>query len=327
MLLGLFYVQNKCISFSVSRQLFIKLTFFKLYETLFKLKRKITLLMLCVGLLLCSCEKEVEIETMTGNVAPDDETIEDVVISNYVQKLYISLLGRKSTDAEKDAGIAALKAANVSLESRNLLVSSIIVQDAYFDNEFNIMRADLLHNADSASFQESKIIYEFALTLTINPIEIALIQDLLDKLEPLIILEGNLKSGVKSIKEAHQIIVDNNIYDEINMGSENYVVSLFQNFLLRHPTEVELESGVDIVKGTPGILFTSNAKNRDDLIKIFFDYNEYYEGQVRINYLRFLYREPTDDEIVLLANQYMSTGDYKAVQKYILTLDEYAGLK
>ena len=87
-----------------------------------------------------------------------------------------------------------------------------------------------------------------------------------------------------------KIVVDNLIYDEINMGAENYVVSLFQNFLLRYPTAVELESGVAIFGGVPGILFTSSAKNKDELINVFFDYAEYYEGQVRINYLRFLYR-------------------------------------
>ncbi|MFT6747838.1 MAG: hypothetical protein ACJAZ2_002195 [Glaciecola sp.] len=289
--------------------------------------KKVVLLILCTGLLFSSCKKEEETVVVTGNVAPDDETIEDVVVSNYVQKLYISLLGRKSTDAEKDAGIAALKATNVSVESRNTLVSGIIAQEAYFDNEYGIMRADFLHNADSASFQESKIVYEFALTLTVNPIEIAFIQDALERIEPLIALEGNLKNGTVSIKEAHEIIVNNIIYDEVNMGAENYVVSLFQNFLLRYPTVAELESGVDIYRGVPGILFTTSAKNKDELIEVFFDYGEYYEGQVRINYLRFLYREPTDDEIVLLANQYLSSGDYKDLQKYILSLDEYAGLK
>lgn len=289
--------------------------------------RRFILIITCVGFLFSSCKKEEETIVVTGNVAPDDETIEGVVISNYVQKLYISLLGRKSTDTEKDTGIAALRAANVSVDSRNALVDGIIGLDTYYNNEYSIMRADLLHNADSASFAESKIIYEFALTLTVNPIEIAFIQDALQKIEPLIALEENLKNGTKSIKDAHKIIVDNNIYDEINMGGENYVVSLFQNFLLRYPTVAELESGVDVYGGVPGVLFTSSAKNRGDLINVFFDYAEYYEGQVRLNYLRFLYREPTDDEIVLLANQYQSSGDYKALQKYILSLDEYAGLK
>ena len=134
-------------------------------------------------MLFSSCKKDDETVLVTGNVAPDDETIEDVLISNYVQKLYISLLGRKSTDAEKDAGIAALKAADVDATSRNALIESIISQEAYFDNEYSVMRADLLHNADSTSFQEAKFVYEFAITLTADPIEIAFYQDALDKLK------------------------------------------------------------------------------------------------------------------------------------------------
>ena len=277
--------------------------------------------------MISSCEKEVVVETVTGNVAPDDETIEDIIYSNYVQKLYISLLGRKPKDTELATDIVSLKVSSLSTESRNTLIAKVVAQEEYYDNEYNIMLADLLHNADSAAFQESKYVYEFALTLTVTPLEIALITNALEKLEPLIALEGNLKSGSKSIKEAHEILVDNLIYDEINMGAENYVVSLFQNFLLRYPTTVELESGAGVYGGTPGILFNSSAKNKDELILLFFNYAEYYEGQVRINYLRFLYREPTNDEIVLLAVQYQNTGDYKALQSYILSLDEYTGLE
>lgn len=289
--------------------------------------RKILLLILCVGAMFSSCKKEEETIYVPDNVAPDDETIEEVTYSNYVQKLYISLLGRKPTDSENTAAIAELKAKKLNYEGRNDLINSITNQDSYYDNEYSIMRADLLHNADSASFEESKQTLEFALTLTANPIEIAFIQVALDKIEPLIALEANLINGNKSIKEAHGIVVDNNVYDQINMGAENYVVSLFQNFLLRYPTTAELESGIDIYEGIPGVLFTSSAKNKDELINVFFNYKEYFEGQVRINYLRFLYREPTSDEIVLLANEYQSSGDYVAMQSYILSLDEYAGVE
>jgi len=264
---------------------------------------------------------------VAGNVAPDDETIEHVIVSNYVQKLYIALLGRKATDVEQEAGINSLKLTDVSMESRSALIESILDKEEYYKNEYAIMRADLLSNADSSAMAQAKSTMEFALTLTSNPIEINYWQEQLLKIEPLIALEGNLLNKSKSIKEAHEIIVYNYIYDEINMGSENFVVSLFQNFLLRYPTATELNAGVNIDEQKSDVIFLNAINNREKLIDVFFDYVEYYEGQVRINYLRFLYREPTDDEIVLLVNQYKSTGDYEVVQKYILSLDEYAGLK
>ena len=53
--------------------------------------------------MLISCDKTEEVY-IEGNVAPPDETIENVIIENYLNKLYISLLGRKATDEEFSAG-------------------------------------------------------------------------------------------------------------------------------------------------------------------------------------------------------------------------------
>lgn len=272
----------------------------------------------------CSKDKEVLVE---GNVVPPDETIENLTISNYVQKLYISLLGRKPTDIEKERGVQALKVAELSEEGRNDLMGEIIMNAEYYDNEFAIMRADYLNGADSADFADAKELMEFAKTLTNNPLEIAYYDDHLQRILPLISLEDDLGTGVVTVDSAHKLLVHNYIYDEINMGSENYVVSLFQNFLYRYPTAAELEAGKEMYADKPAILFATSAKNREGLIDLFFDHMEYYQGQVRANYLRFLYREPTGAEIKRLANEYKTTGDYKLIQKYILSLDEYVGIK
>lgn len=284
------------------------------------------MMMLMVVLATLSCSKD-EDELVEGNIAPPDNTIEEVVVNNYVQKLYIALLGRKATIDEKNSSVNALKASNLSVESRYSLISTVLANIEYFDNEYAIMRSDYLNNADSASYAEAKGIMELAITLTVNPIEIAFWENELKRIEPLIALENDLASESKSIKEAHKVIVDNYVYDLINMGSENYVVSLFQNFMHRYPTDAELEAGKNLFDQKPDVLFAISAKSREELVALFFNDLEYYEGQVITSFLRFLYREPTDDEIVLLANQYKNGGDYKSIQKYILALDEYVGIE
>lgn len=293
----------------------------------FSLNRIALLIVFGFGILLMSCSKDDEIVIVKDNVAPPDHTIEEVVISNYVQKLYIALLGRKPSSSEQSQGFDQLKAANVSAESRAALIDQILGNAEYFDSEFNRMRSEYLNDLDSADFAGDKIILEFAKTLTSNPLEIALYDFELARLDNLIALEANLKSGNYNFVQSHQVLVNNLEYDQINMGSENFVVSLFQNFFMRYPTAEELAEGKNMVDQKSALMFAKEGNSKDDLIDIFFAHGEYFEGQVRGNYIRFLYREPSDDEIALLATSYEKNKNYKEMQKYILSLDEYVGLK
>lgn len=288
--------------------------------------KKLLPLVLAV-LFLASCEKETEVVTVSDNVAPPDSTIENITIDNYVQKLYISLLGRKATDDELSTGITNLTNADLSQESREDLFDEVIQSDEYYDNQFATMRSEYLSNADSSTFAEAIWVLEFSKTLTEEQVLIDFYDAALAKMQPLVTLEDDLRNGTKSVKEAHKIICDNYVYDQINMGSENYVVSLFQNWMLRYPTAAELDGGKSMYDGQSGVLFTETAVGRDGLVDLFFDHLEYYEGEVRTNFLKFLYREPTDDEIALLASEYQSTGVYLNIQKYILTSDEYIGIE
>ena len=292
------------------------------------------ILVLFIGSVFSSCSKDEEMITVPDNVAPIDETIEEVTISNYVQKTYIALLGRKPTETEQNDGFDALKEANVSLESRQSFVSGILsasasstIEAEYFESEFTRMRSEYLNGLDSADFAGDKAILEFAKTLTANPLEIALYDYEIARLDLLIGVEAQLKSKSVNVIECHKVLVNNFEYDQINMGTENFVVSLFQNFYHRYPTTYELTEGKNMVDGKSALLFTKEGKTKDNLIDIFFSHGEYFEGEVRTNFLRFLYREPTNDEIALLAASYQQNQDYQEVQKYILTLDEYVGLE
>ena len=110
------------------------------------------------------------------------------------------------------------------------------------------------------------------------------------------------------------------------MGTENFVVSMFQNFLYRYPTAEELVQSKLIVDGFEGVVFLETGVVKDDFINIFFGCNNYFEGQVRDLYLKYLFREPTSVEMSDKASIYKNSLDYKALQKAILSMDEYAGI-
>lgn len=276
-----------------------------------------------ISLIACNKTEEVLIE---GNVAPPDQTVENVTVENYVNKLYISLLGRKATDSEFSNGLNSLDAEELSSESREALIASIQNLSDYPINEYEIARASLLNGLDTNTIHQYIYILNEQLSLETEPDIIAQYNVEIQKLEDLIDVTYSLDDNSITMRDVHQRCVRNFFYDEINMGTENYIVSIYQNFFFRYPTSEELEEATKVVDGLQGIVFFEVASGKDDFIEKFTESNEYYEGQVRELYLRYLFREPTASEMSHLANQYKEGASYKSIQQQILSSDEYVGI-
>ncbi|MGB2364622.1 MAG: hypothetical protein ACPH75_06610, partial [Flavobacteriales bacterium] len=196
--------------------------------------------------LVFSCSKD-STELIPNNVAPPDYTVDRVIKENYINKLYISMLGREPNTDEFNSA-RNLLGDEVTQESRELLVESVQAKEEYYDNMFNIIRQDLINGVDTNQIREDYIDgFEDILENSDDPFEIQEIEEGLVKLYLLYNSTDDLKSNDATITEIQARCVDNFIYDEINMGSFNYVVSIYQNFLHRYPTEYEIENGVNML--------------------------------------------------------------------------------
>lgn len=282
-------------------------------------------LVLLFFVLITSCKKDKEI-IIDGNTAPPDGTIPNVVKENYVNKSYISVLGRKPTSAELSDGIAILNQHNLSVGDRNELLDDIFAKPGYNQRLYDMSVATLLDNPDTAQITTFIYIFEVLLADPQYQSQWPLIQTEKTKLENLKKSVADLNSGAISIIGLHKRCVNNYLYDQVNMGTENFVVSMFQNFLYRFPTEEELAQSKLIVDGFEGVLFLQTGTVKDDFINIFCGSNNYFEGQVRDLFLKYLFREPTSVEMSEKASIYKNSLDYKALQKAILSSDEYAGV-
>lgn len=282
------------------------------------------------ALLFTGCKKDPVV--VEGNQAPPDNTIETVVKENYVNKLYISLLGRKATTAEFDAGMDIIEKNNFSLADRKELIGVIQAKSEFFDNEFKIVCANLLNEADTNEARMWINIFKQSQISTNDPDVIAYIQIEIDRLEPFIPLVDNLTNGNVNFVEMHKTCINNALYDLVNMGTQNFVTSMFQNFLFREPTDSALAESISMIDYDPGknpspFLFSQEGHSKTDFISIFFSSDEYFEGQVRAQFKRFLFREPSTEEMSGQTTIYKTNKDFKALQTYVLSGDEYAGIK
>ena len=289
------------------------------------LKIKNYLVLIIIIMAFASCKKYDE-AIITGNTVPPDQTISNNIIENFVNKSYISLLGRKPNSVEFTAGVSLLKLNNLSATDRNSFLNQVLSKPEYDAHLFDINNIDLLNNLDTNEFTGKILLFQFLLSdssyisywpiLQIEMARLLVMQQILPQLQ----------NGTAKTIDLHRVLIDNYFFDQINMGSLNFVVSMYQHFLRRYPTENELNNGIAMVDGDFAITFQQTGNSKTDFITIFFASNDYYEGQVRDLYLRYLFREPTSSESATLTIQYKSSNDYKQLQQTILVTDEFIGL-
>jgi hypothetical protein len=293
------------------------------------LKTRIVLLfwvsILFLGLHSC---KKYEEELIPNNVPPPDSTISEVLMQTYINKAYISILGRKPTESEFSEGFALVKQGNLNEASRLVFLDIVMAKPEYYPHVYDLARQELLNDLDTAEVTFNKTLFEYLMTLPENAAYVGQLQAEVNRLDSVQRIPSLLATNQPFVvAKMHKYCVDNYFYDQLNMGTFNFVTSCFEHFLFRAPSDIELYNGSRMVDGFSGTLFFEEGGTKNDFLTIFFRTGDnYFHGQVRELYQRYLFREPSSEETVELALQYRNTGDYKALQKKILSMDEYVGL-
>jgi hypothetical protein len=185
--------------------------------------------------LLASCSKHEDV-FIPDNVPPPDHTIDSSVIEIYANKVYINALGREPVGNEKANGLAILKQHNFTEADRKQFLQSIFQNNDYKRNLFTIARTEYLGNLDSTDVEEQ--IYLFNLLLS-QPQYAPFYETLnyeVARLTKLRNISTDLTAGTLTYQDMLRRCVDNYFYDQLNMGTENFVVSTFQNFIFRYTT-------------------------------------------------------------------------------------------
>lgn len=284
------------------------------------------LLTLFTALLLFACGKKQEIVPITDNQAPPDYTVPTIVKESYVNRVYISLLGRKPSDTEFQSALSQLNQDNMSIANREIFLEEVMDNYDFHYNLFDLNRVNLINGADTSDIKETIFIYNLLLLDPQYQPVWPLIQEVIDELEDILAIPDELAAGTLDLPGAHRRFVDNAIYDEINMGTLNFVQSCFENLLFRYPTASELENSITMVDGFSANVFLQSGRNKNDWLTIFFSSTDYYEGQVRDVFQRYLFRDPDSVEMTDLTVQYKNSGDYQALLTTVLSSDEYAGI-
>lgn len=299
--------------------------------------KRILILLIGMGCLF-SCRKEPdEIINQTiiiegtdtiidnGNIIPPDTSISQISQVSYVNKLYISLLGREPLGDEMDSALSWLSP-NASVSQRKTLVEYLVALPAYRQKLFDAELQRLIEDNDI----DDVVNQIYALdALLMDSTYVAIfpqIQYEKERLEALRDAEWQYRDQMIDIRVVHKAMIHNDFYDQINMGTENFVVSSFQHFLLRYPTHSELDNSKIMVDGFPANLFGELGTSKLEYMDILFSSSNYHEGLIRDAYVKFLFRQPHSVEIDQSMGFLESSFNHESLITKILISDEYLGL-
>ncbi|MDP2175006.1 MAG: hypothetical protein Q8K70_03750 [Bacteroidota bacterium] len=308
------------------------------------MNRKITILkglgfsFFVLVLLFVSCKKK-EQEVVLNNQAKNYDNVSTVKVENYINRIYIDLLGREPLDAEAIRDLAILRGGGLSYEARQQIIyrlmtdSSFVIGDssykhAYYQRIYDLTKARLIEGASESEISQPIGNAQFALLssrLVGDSIGVFSAKETIERCTNVLKSRRLYRIGVIGIADMYRYMLDNPIYDVINMNSLNFVNASYDDLFFRFPTRDEFKIGFDIIEyGTGGALFGQFADSKKSYCKALTSSKEFYEGLIKWAYLSLIGREPTTQESVNLMKDFYTTKDFQNVQLMILTTDEYA---
>ena len=287
--------------------------------------------------LLSACEKDVVI--IPNNNAPVYSEIPTILLENYVNRLYIDLIGREPLDDEMENDVQFLRDNDVTFDSRDSLISKlqldtsfiagdISYKNAYFNRLYEMIKVRLIEGVSDSYIQNEMGIFLFFYEVdSIAGNLIGAHNNLLSyyRLKDILDSKSMLYNDSIDIKEMHRRMINSSIYDQINMNTFNFVNAAFDNLLFRYPTQNEFDNSYAMIEDEmPNTVFGFSGTNKEDFIDIICNTREFYEGTIHWSYLTLLARTPTTQETDFLMNDFFNTCDFLKLQRYIMKTDEYA---
>lgn len=305
------------------------------------LKRTRLLNLLFVLLLFSYCAKDKDI-VFKENTPINPEGIPTIVIENYVNRLFIDLLGRAPTDEEIAKYTSLLKdnklSENTRLDIIKILQNDTVIlnndglfRDVYYFNFHNSIKAKCIEGASDEELGQLIGNLSFSIRLArLLGDSVSVYQDSagIKRTVAIINAQEQYKNGEIDIRDYFMFALNNPIYDEINMNSFNFVNASFDDLFSRFPTQNEFFQAYEIIEyNRAGFLFGSSATNKNEYCRLLTNSLAFSEGMIRWQYNLMVSREPNTSEIAKLMTKFHNTKDVKWVQQEILKTNEYANFK
>lgn len=304
---------------------------------IFKLNRIGLVLGVCI-LVLSACTKTENI-VISGNKIPNYKGVSTLKIENYVQRMFIDLLGREATDIERLSFTKQLKSAELHDSCRQRLAHLLMFDTTYRSGDssyrhafaqriYDISKARFLEGAADPSIAQFIGNLSFAITvsrLNGDSINVYRYIDAQKKFYDVLNSRIAFRKEMKDYRNMCAVMMNNDIYDGINMNSFNFINAVFDNCLLRKPTKDEFDRSYAIIeKNIPSAVFSRWAANKNEYCDAIVNSDAFHESQIRWFYFVLLQREASTAEVSQLFPLFYIDHRIETIIQKVITGDEYA---
>lgn len=285
-----------------------------------------------------SCKKEQEV--FENNTPPPYAGVSTLQVQNYVNRLFIDLIGREPLDLEMDAEVEFLEQNDLSKAARSTLIQKLqFNQDslpndssyfiAYYNKLYEDTKARLLEGSSDAFIEgEYNLFKGFATSDSLNGdfVGYELNTAEANKLLNILSCQYELRDDIITPQIMYSRMMYNAIYDEINMNSFNFINAVFDDCYNRFPTQAEFNASFPIIENNEASQILGEvAQNKSDYLNIIVNNPEFDEGIVTWAFNSLLNRDPQTNESLELSTHFASQKSISYIQEKILLTDEYAG--
>jgi hypothetical protein len=284
-----------------------------------------------------ACKKEEVL--IPDNTPPHYDGVPLVKIQNFVNRLYIDLLAREPLDIEMEQDVKTLQDAKLAREARLAMVVKLQTDTTWIEGDTSYRRAytQNLYNLAKVRCLEGAaddVILQRAGNLRFGAVKDSIEGNwegytrkmgLREKLLNVVRGRKDLELGHITYDQLYARVIDNGVYDEINMNTVNFVNASFDELLWRFPTQPELFESFNMIElNQPAVLFGKQGISKDDYVEILTNSREMMEGMIIWAYRQLVNRTPSSAETILLLPDYLEHRDIRLIQQHILVTDEYA---
>ena len=296
-------------------------------------------LIIGVFFILSSCTKETTLINEEINAIPYYGEIPTNRVENYVNRVFIDLINREPTDVEMDLHVSNLRAAELSMGARENLIKLLHTDTTYREGDvsykhlyyhwfYEKVKSRVLENATDAEIK-----HELGL------IEQALLRDSLNgdtasspfkklevtKLSSLLGSEEAYRNGEIGFKDMYSYMVNNKVFDILNMNTFNFINACFDYYFYRFPTQAEFNASFEIIEyNSASTILNAPASNKTEYVNALVNSKEFYNGMVSWAYYTLLQRDATSLEMSGGTLNLLLTNDFQKTQMDIMKTDEYA---
>lgn len=307
------------------------------------LNKYIPIVLILVASFSACKKKDPKIELVPNNTAPYYHDVPRVKVENYVNRLFIDIIGREPFDAEMLAETNNLIANGLSIPARESLILKLQTDQTHIPGDSSYAYAangriyDLLTIRLCEGFGVSDFQYYYGLSQFARQVDslngnwAAFYNDKKNSEELFAAANAKWKylHNEIEIEEYCAILINNQLTftkTDSYMGNEdNTIKYTFNDLLFRQYTQNEFQISRDmILNGKSGILFGKAGHSKGDYFDILTHSNEFYEGTVKWLYKTFIARFPTTEETILGMSSLPVDKDIFKIQRSILKTDEYA---